>query len=269
LEQIEEWNEYGELKEQIAATSDFGAGLSATSNLPGDQPTSSASTLPKSDPPSRASSETRHILISEPKHASPSAPDPSPANAKSTDSPLTMAMRQAGAEAAAKAGQKKALAATGKAAPAVSKTSPNTDKTSTPASIEEPATAPEITATKTPAQLATEGAKRTSVDKITDITAEAEETSPHSTEEQVLEAQRSSSVTKQKSQLSESTPADQSETVGTEEEQTKVDEPDEAGEKVVSTTPATDNAQEAAPTGRELQSTGPDDTDAANVSVGD
>jgi len=136
-----------------------------------------------------------------------------------------MAIRQLGAEAAAKAGQKKAAAAAAaKAASAPTKEPGTTDQTpipaatklSTDAAAESPENAPEATAAKTPTQLAAEGAKRTSVDKI----AEAEEetgTGPKedsaSTEEQLLALRRSSGTTKVKSQLSESTPAEESETL--------------------------------------------------------
>jgi hypothetical protein len=102
---------------------------------------------------------------------------------------------------------------------------PAATKLSADAEVESSDTAAEVTAAKTPAQLATEGAKRTSVDKI----AESEETTTSptsaspttagesgeaaSTEAQVLEIRRTSSITKFKSKLSEGTLATDSDTV--------------------------------------------------------
>ncbi|KAI1612577.1 hypothetical protein EDD37DRAFT_648115 [Exophiala viscosa] len=224
LEQIEEWNEYGELKEQIAAA-DTGVSMTSTpSNLTAEPPhvRPTASTT-SSGPPSRASSETRHILISDPKDKeSESAEKPS-------EPPLNVAMRQLGAEAAAKAGQKKA--ATAQAAKAPTKPPDNTETTPVPATtklspdvaVESPETATEVTAAKTPAQLASEGAKKTSVDKIAEVegtaTTETESSSSSpSTEAQLVEQRRQSSITKQKSRLSESTPLEHSESVLEEED---------------------------------------------------
>lgn len=232
LEQIEEWNEYGELKEQIAAVSDMGVPTTSStpSNLaaepPQGRPTASTNS---SGPPSRASSETRHILISDPKDKeTDSGPAPSQ---KPTEPPLNVAMRQLGAEAAAKAGQKKAAAAQPAKAPI--KPPDNTEQTPVPATtklspdaaVESPETATEVTAAKTPAQLAAEGAKKTSIDKIAETggsaatTDTADSSSSPSTEAQLVEQRRQSSITKQKSRLSESTPADQSESVLVEEDE--------------------------------------------------
>lgn len=238
LEQIEEWNEYGELKDQIAATQATGSLTTNSASIIPEQPATSttSSTPQRSGPPSRASSETRHISIFDPKDKEKDKDGGAGESAshKPTDSPINVALRQLGAEAAARAGQKKAAAAqAAKAAAAPTKEPSTTDqipvpaatKLSAEAAVESPETATEVTAAKTPAQLAAEGAKRTSVDKIAgsegDTTAPAaaneEPSSLASTEAQVLEQRRASSVTKTKSRLSESTPAAESETVLSEE----------------------------------------------------
>ncbi|EXJ59454.1 uncharacterized protein A1O5_12079 [Cladophialophora psammophila CBS 110553] len=232
LEQIEEWNEYGELKEQIAATQDFGS-LTATANLAPQVPATSASS---SSPPSRASSETRHISIAEPtekeKHAA--AGDAKPASSqKSAESHMNMAIRQLGAEAAAKATQKKGAAAQPTKAAAVPTKGQSTtdqvptaaaDRLSTEAAVESADTAKEVTAAKTPAQLALEGAARTSVDKIAEssdkLTAGGGEEASSSKEEQILEMRRSSSITTSKSRLNDVTPIEESDKVLAEQEET-------------------------------------------------
>ncbi|KAL2433594.1 hypothetical protein ABEF94_007221 [Exophiala dermatitidis] len=249
LDQIEEWNEYGELKEQIAASEHLGGltGTTTTNNslVPEPPVTSTTSSTPqRSEPPSRASSETRHISIVDPKEKDKDGKAGESASShKPTESPLNLAMRQLGAEAAAKAGQKKAAAAQAlKAAAAPTKEPSTTDqipvpaatKLSVEAAAESPETATSVTAAKTPAQLAAEGAKRTSVDKIaeastsqaegagTEVTSSGgtkeEDSSPSSAEANRLELQRSSTITKRKSRLSESTPVEESETIRTSSE---------------------------------------------------
>ncbi len=224
LDQIEEWNEYGELKDQIAATQDFGTFTAPTSTLAPELPTAStASTPQRSGPPSRASSETRHISIAEPAEKN-DGDGKSKASQKSAESPMNIAMKQLGAEAAAKAAQKKAGVAvqTSRAvvAPVAEKSVP--DQTSSSASsnmsseaaLDSADTAARVTAAKTPAQLASEGAGRTSVDKIAESDSGApvqEQTT--STEAQQLEMRRTSSVTNTKSRLSEITPITESHTV--------------------------------------------------------
>ena len=125
---------------------------------------------------------------------------------------MAMAMRQAGAEAAAKAGKMK----TTKPMPAA----PQPTKTQTTAPIVEPIIAspmadpgsePQTTQAKAPTQLAAEGAKRTSVDKIaetvkgtdaSDIVGDSSET-PVSNEQQVADMRRKSSIAKAPSRLAE------------------------------------------------------------------
>jgi hypothetical protein len=158
-----------------------------------------------SGPPSRDSSETRHISISEP--AKPADRNPA-AVQDQTESPMAMAMRQAGAEAAAKAGQMK----TTKPIPAA----PQPTETETTAPVVEPIIAspmadpsfePQTTEAKAPTQLAAEGAKRTSVDKIaetekgTDASGSSE--TPASNEQQVADMRRNSSIAKAPSRLAE------------------------------------------------------------------
>jgi len=223
LEQVEEWNEYGELKDQIAGFSELGApAATLTTNTLAPKPPSTSTA--SSGPTSRASSETRHISITEPKDRESTTSDNAPtSSSKPAESPMNVAMRQLGAEAAAKAGQRKA--ATAQAAKAPTKAPDTTEQTPVPAATrisadaaaESPDMATEVTAAKTPAQLASEGAKRTSVDKIAEsegtASASSSDSEGPSTEAQLVEQRRQSSVTKQKSRLSVSTPADQSETV--------------------------------------------------------
>ncbi|KIX97507.1 uncharacterized protein Z520_06959 [Fonsecaea multimorphosa CBS 102226] len=244
LEQIEEWNEYGELKEQIAATQDFGSLTTSTNLAPQVPATSTSSTPSRSGPPSRASSETRHISIAEPsdkeKEKHGAAGDGKTASSqKPAENPMNVAFRQLGAEAAAKATQKKGAAAQAPKAAAVPAKGQSSadqvptaavDRVGTEAAVESADTAAEVTAAKTPAQLASEGAARTSVDKIAEseeklAAGAAEDTSP-SKEEQILEMRRTSSVTKSKSRLSDVTPIEESDKVVAEPEETSIAVPE-------------------------------------------
>ena len=130
-----------------------------------------------------------------------------------------MAMRQAGAEAAAKAGQKKVVKpgspmSDNPTSPDVPIPSTALDTKLSKASEEPHASAAEMTAGKTPTVLAAEGARRSSVDKIADSesSTDAESELPKSREETLLQARRTSSIVKKKTALSnetavESTPA--------------------------------------------------------------
>lgn len=84
---MEEWNEYGELKENLAP----GAAAPPIS-------TPSAPSTP-SKPPKPTNSPSKPLITS--------ATPPQPSQPSATDSPLTTAMRQAGLEAAKKAGDAK------------------------------------------------------------------------------------------------------------------------------------------------------------------
>lgn len=86
---MEEWNEYGELKENV------GTGAAPSISTPSAPSTPSKAPKP-ADSPSKVSTST----------TTPSRPQQSTA----TDSPLTTAMRQAGLEAAKKAGEAKSQA---------------------------------------------------------------------------------------------------------------------------------------------------------------
>jgi hypothetical protein len=140
--------------------------------------------------------------------------------AKKEETPLTIAMRQAGAEAAKKASEKKGS----KPPTSVAARSLGGIEVPMPAietkmarTVEEPDVSAETTAAKVPEKLAQEGAKRTSLDKISEEGAkrtsmekadESDGTSEHehgglSKEATVLEARRASSLTKMKSPLSE------------------------------------------------------------------
>jgi len=129
-----------------------------------------------------------------------------------------MAMRKAGAEAAQKAGQKKALKPGSRLSDNLTSPDAPTPSTATNTKLskasEEPNASADITAGKTPAVLAAEGAKRTSFDKIADSESSTDaETEPSkSVEESLLQAHRASSITKAKTLLSnesalESTPS--------------------------------------------------------------
>lgn len=145
-------------------------------------------------------------------------------------------MRQLGAEAAAKAKgvQRKAYGNVPQVAPAAASVSTIDTKPPEQVSAKEressdPSQEPEVTAAKTPALLAAEGAKRTSVDKIestasaasisptsarataVEVNEEASEiaaTSNKSTEEQVLDLRRQSTQVDQPSKLQESVSAE-------------------------------------------------------------
>ncbi|MCJ1268691.1 hypothetical protein MMC22_008579 [Lobaria immixta] len=89
LEEVEEWNEYGELKENV------GTGAAPSISTPSAPSTPSKPPKP-ADSPSKVSTST----------TTPSRPQQS----TTTNSPLTTAMRQAGLEAAKKAGEAKSQA---------------------------------------------------------------------------------------------------------------------------------------------------------------
>ncbi|KAL8635058.1 MAG: hypothetical protein Q9228_007414 [Teloschistes exilis] len=96
LEEVEEWNEYGELKEKVGVTP-----LPSTpsaANTPTKAPTSKSaapSAMSTSESPAKSMSSTNQT-------------PPRPSASSSTDSPMTTALRQAAMEAAKKAGDAKA-----------------------------------------------------------------------------------------------------------------------------------------------------------------
>lgn len=96
LEEIEEWNEYGELRMQVNSVEDFGDSIPATSIVT-TQPESAVST-PASEP-------------SVPKQSTIKIQNP-PAKESQKDDSITVALRQAGEEAATKAKESKAEKAT-------------------------------------------------------------------------------------------------------------------------------------------------------------
>lgn len=143
---------------------------------------------------------------------------------KKGESSLTMALRQAGAEAAKKAGEKKLskpiTQSSAKDQKATVMPIPGSE-TKMAKLAEQPGALADATAAKVPEKLAEEGAKRTSVDKIAEEgvkrTSLDRDTEPDSTDEQgyvglskeatLLEARLGSSVTKINSPLSEGTAA--------------------------------------------------------------
>jgi hypothetical protein len=171
---------------------------------------------------------------------------------------MTLTMRQLGAEAAAKAKdvKKKTTTATSNPAPPTSATPVAEVPTSTTAKEREasdPSQEPDVTAAKTPAQLAAEGAKRTSVDKIDsqagaasttptsaratalevneDVSEPAEPSTSKSTEEQVLDLRRQSTQVDVPSKLSESISADADGQEDTEETPSKLTAEADAAKK--------------------------------------
>jgi hypothetical protein len=228
LEEVEEWNEYGELKQQIGATL-----------VAAPTPTASAANTPSKAPttplpvPSTASKAPSDMLSPSPlsKETSEQLDSSSLSPSKKEETPLTMAMRQAGAEAAKKAGEKKGSRSI---APASTKDMEATEvpmpaiETKIAKSVEEPGVLAETTAAKIPEKLAEEGAKRTSVDRIAgegakrtsmDKGTEFEGASEQehvglSKEATMLEARRASSITKMRSPLSEETAATSSTDLG-------------------------------------------------------
>ncbi|KAL9616524.1 MAG: hypothetical protein Q9160_008617 [Pyrenula sp. 1 TL-2023] len=119
LEEIEEWNEFGELKQQIGS-------IPATSATPVNSTTNSPSKVPAKAPtpsepaPATPAKETTNhspdklagsVKDGEPKPAEPMKDGHSEAAAPETSekSDMTLTMRQLGAEAARRAGEKKSL----------------------------------------------------------------------------------------------------------------------------------------------------------------
>lgn len=107
LEEVEEWNEYGELKENVEPA--------GTKAAPASTPTPSAANTPSrpsaaSSTPSKPSPAPIKTTAESP--GPTSSTDPLPANAPSTttEAPLTTALRQAGFEAAKKATDAKSKA---------------------------------------------------------------------------------------------------------------------------------------------------------------
>lgn len=99
--EVEEWNEYGELREKLEP------GLKPAPSAPATP--SKASTAPSSDTMSKVPG-TNPVTPSKPSPFISSAETPPRPVPSSTDSPLTTAMRQAGFEAAKKAGDAKSKA---------------------------------------------------------------------------------------------------------------------------------------------------------------
>ena len=150
-------------------------------------PTASAATTPSKPPapsifaPGADSPVPSPLSKQVPEEVNPS----SISAARKDDTPLTLAMRQAGAEAAKKAVEKKASKYTalppakdlGPAEVPASAMEPRNAR-----SVEEPGVSATTTAAKIPDTLAAEGAKRTTIDKI------AEEGARQSDEDQAIDS---------------------------------------------------------------------------------
>ena len=200
LEEIEEWNEYGELKQQIAST-DVAAPtqkVSAT-NTPSKLPTAHGSVvaaapkaspdLPSTSPLSKGMGEESDALRMTP--------------SRKEETPLTMAMRQAGAEAAKKADEKKGSRLTapisGKGLKAIEVSTPAV-ATKMPKSVEEPGSSTE---TEVPGNLTEEGTKRNSMDQIVGADGSSEQEHIGSFEEATMpEARRAGNTAKTQSPFS-------------------------------------------------------------------
>jgi hypothetical protein len=222
LDEIEEWNEYGELKQQIGSTP-----------VAAPTPTASAATTPSKPPAPSISAPGADSPVPSP--LSKQAPDetnPSSISAaKKEVTPLTLAMRQAGAEAAKKAVEKKTSKhkATSLAKDLGTAKDPRRAMESEMVrSVEEPSVSATTTAAKIPEKLAAEGAKRTSIDKIAeegarrsdmDRAAGSDRTSEQehaglSKEAAILEARSAGNTTKMRSPLLEENAATSSTGLG-------------------------------------------------------
>ncbi|KAK5087050.1 hypothetical protein LTR05_004221 [Lithohypha guttulata] len=257
LEQVEEWNEHGELEDQIEDQIDiFGdVPISATS----EQAHAAAAARSQAQEQARQSaaaglgrtaSETRHISISEPqrdkdqRNKSVDAQQPQEHNmSDKKDTPLSMAMKQAGHEAAAKAGQKNvSMSSSGAAATVTPKATAAPESSMPPPSIPASAIDPDAeepgtlnTEAKTPEQLSKEGVSRgVSIDKVNSNSDGASDSSnaAQSTPAQIIEKRRQSSVPNKGSSLAKTTSIDESHTVegdtsGAQEEDEDTAEEDE------------------------------------------
>lgn len=164
---------------------------------------------PKSPSISRSSSETRHISISEPKD-SREKENPA-ASMRRDDSPLALAMRHAGAEAAAKAGSKKTAISASPSRPSITEIPAEAthvgNRASETAALDIPDTT--ITDAKTPEKLSAEGSiRRTSADRSAEQGGRTSPDSDRSNEEQVLDMRRRSSIVRSTSRLAEETTMD-------------------------------------------------------------
>ena len=186
LEQVEDWNEHGELEDQIEDAIDIFGDVPISATTAEAQAADAARREQQrqqaagGSAQARTASETRHISISEPGRHDSDARKPSQSEGK-TDSPLNMAMRQAGAEAAKKAGEKKdaskpALMPTSSEAQVLNeernKAMPPPDVPASAATGLDP-DAEDVsqveTGAKIPSQLAAQGATKTTTDKMESV----------------------------------------------------------------------------------------------------
>lgn len=180
LEQVEEWNEHGELEDQIEEQIDiFGdVPISSTS----DQAHAAAAAREEAQRAAaqgsgekRTASETRHISISEPESRKKSEASGEHNMSDKKDTPLSIAMKQAGEEAAKKAGKDTRRSESGLSTTVESMPPPSiatAAKTLDP-DVEEPETL--NTQAKTPEQLSKEGMPRSNIDKSAEEDVEGEE----------------------------------------------------------------------------------------------
>ncbi|RMD41804.1 hypothetical protein DV735_g3333, partial [Chaetothyriales sp. CBS 134920] len=155
IDQIEEWNEFGELTEQIEAADfagvnpDAGRSPHPSATLPLDfKPPDSTS----SGPPSRGSSQGRHISISEPTEQQKNA---ARAPERAGDPALNATLRQLGSAAAAKAAQRNTPTAVKTAKASTEEAEGSSDPQIPAKSLEERvlATRPPATLSKKPSEL--------------------------------------------------------------------------------------------------------------------
>ncbi|KAI4269870.1 MAG: hypothetical protein LQ337_007028 [Flavoplaca oasis] len=131
LNEIEEWNEYGELREKVNPPPTSSTPSASATNTPSKAPAITSTSTTNTNTNTNTPSKLLSSISSSPKQQS---------------NPMAAAMRQAGAEAAKKAGDAKALKAKG-----------TTGENSTNATVPESASATVTEATKP----ASEGAART------------------------------------------------------------------------------------------------------------
>lgn len=94
LEEVEEWNEYGEIKDNLS----FSTQPASTTNTPSKPPSAAPPSTASTTSPSKLSTETQPFPFSPSQPPTPATP-----SSASADSPITAQMRQLGMEAARKA----------------------------------------------------------------------------------------------------------------------------------------------------------------------
>ncbi|PLB37109.1 uncharacterized protein BDW47DRAFT_39910 [Aspergillus candidus] len=218
LEEIEEWNEYGELRMQIESVEDFGDSLPATS-----YPTTSAATTSTSAAAPASAPKQSTIKIQNP-----------PSKEEHKEASIPPALRQAGEEAAAKAKQLSSSPAPAAPTPAAAVVDEKSEVSASKVEQSSSSPAPAAPADPTPAAAPAaakipEDGKKT--EEEPNRTAQAAPTDAQTATESEQGAAASTTVRREKSSVAppeinsssspkggpESTPAEVGEAVGEEE----------------------------------------------------